>query len=101
MKEKESQKQSSQLSGKQDLDLHLKNHSDGPSGWDTVNRPEHYANQGSVECLDAIKSMLSKEEYIGYLRGNIFKYQWRRSKGNFKQDLGKAQFYLNRLKDEI
>ena len=36
---------------------------------DLVNKPEHY-NQGSIECIDAIEAMLSKEEFIGYLRGN-------------------------------
>lgn len=97
----ESQEQSLQDSGKMEQDHPNKNRSNGQSGWDMVNHPEHYANQGGVECIDAIQSMLNKDEYIGYLRGNIFKYLWRRSKGNYKQDLDKAQFYLNRLKDEI
>tara|TARA_Y100000758_G_scaffold302477_1_gene270566 strand:+ start:2123 stop:2437 length:315 start_codon:yes stop_codon:yes gene_type:complete len=69
----------------------------GQSGWDIVDRPEHYANQGPIECIDAIESMLSREEFIGYLRGNVFKYQWRRSKGNFEQDLEKSRWYSNRL----
>ena len=63
-----------------------------------VNSPAHYAQQGDIECIDAMESMLSKEEIIGYLRGNSFKYRWRcRSKGNAVKDLRKAQWYENRL----
>ena len=36
---------------------------------DLVNNPDHY-NQGEIECIDAIEAMLSKREFIGYLRGN-------------------------------
>jgi hypothetical protein len=42
--------------------------------------------------------MLSREEFIGFLRGNSFKYRWRcRSKRNAVKDLLKAQWYENRL----
>ena len=43
---------------------------------DVVNNPEHY-NQGKIECIDSIEAMLTKEEFIGYLRGNSHKYRWR------------------------
>jgi hypothetical protein len=64
---------------------------------DAVNSPEHYKN-GEIECIEAIKASLTKEAFRGYLKGNIEKYIWRyESKGNPKQDLEKAQWYLNRL----
>ena len=64
---------------------------------DMVNSPSHY-NSGKIECIDAMEAMLSREEFIGYLRGNAFKYMWRfRSKGNAEQDLAKANWYTNRL----
>lgn len=67
-------------------------------GNDDVNNPTHYADQGAVECIDAMESMLSREEFIGFLRGNSFKYRWRcRSKRNAVKDLLKAQWYENRL----
>ena len=67
-------------------------------GDDDVNNPTHYADQGAVECIDAMESMLSREEFIGFLRGNSFKYRWRcRSKRNAVKDLLKAQWYENRL----
>ena len=45
--------------------------------------------------------MLSKEELIGYLRGNSFKYRWRFRQKNGKQDLEKAEWYEKKLKDEL
>lgn len=67
-------------------------------GDEDVNSPAYYAAQGDIECIDAMESMLTREEIIGYLRGNSFKYRWRcRSKGNAVKDLRKAQWYENRL----
>ena len=62
-----------------------------------VNSPDHY-NTGKIECIDAMQAMLSHEEFVGFLRGNAFKYMWRfRNKGNAEQDLAKANWYTNRL----
>lgn len=67
---------------------------------DVVNAPEHY-NSGEIECIDAMKAMLTKEEFIGYLRGNVFKYQWRyKYKGKPIQDLRKARWYSDKLLSE-
>ena len=64
---------------------------------DEVNKPQHY-NNGSIECIEAIEGMLTPEEYIGYLRGNTLKYQWRcRYKGHPVVDLRKARWYEERL----
>lgn len=64
---------------------------------DNVNSPAHYGS-GNIECIDYIEDFLTKEEFIGYLRGNIAKYmhRWRR-KGKPVEDLEKANWYLNRL----
>ncbi len=60
--------------------------------------PAHYKH-GTIECYDAIASMLSQEELRGYLRGNIMKYTWRyRHKGG-ATDLDKADWYFNKLKE--
>ena len=68
---------------------------------DMVNSPPHYNNNpGMIECIDAIRAMLSPEEYIGYLRGNSLKYRWRFRYKNGIEDLEKAEWYENRLKEE-
>lgn len=61
-----------------------------------VNHPAHYT-AGGIECYDAMAAMLTREEMIGYLRGNSFKYRWRfRSKGG-AEDLHKAEWYEKKL----
>lgn len=62
---------------------------------DHVN-PDHYT-KGTIESIDAMEASMSKEEFQGYLKGNIQKYLWRwRDKGGV-QDLHKAKWYLRRL----
>lgn len=63
---------------------------------DNVNNPSHYGH-GSIECIDYIEDFLTREEYIGYLRGNIAKYNHRWRHKNGLEDLAKAQWYHNRL----
>ena len=67
---------------------------------DLVNHPPHY-NNGKIECIDAIEAMLTHEEYVGYLRGNSLKYRWRFRYKDFIQDLKKAEWYENRLLEEL
>ena len=63
--------------------------------------PEHYTGS-KIECIDAIKGMLGGYGFCCYLRGNIIKYLWRcPDKGNMAQDLKKAEWFLNRLIEEI
>jgi hypothetical protein len=64
---------------------------------DNVNHPAHYGS-GSIECIDYLEDFMTKEEFIGYLRGNIGKYLHRwRWKGKPLEDLNKASWYLNKL----
>jgi hypothetical protein len=64
---------------------------------DSVNRPSHYAS-GGVECIEAIKASMSREAFLGYLKGNVQKYLWRyEKKANPPEDLKKARWYLERL----
>lgn len=68
---------------------------------DVVNSPPHYSN-GTVECIDYLKDNMSYEAYLGYLEGNLKKYLHRwRYKGKPLEDLSKANWYLNRLRQEL
>lgn len=68
---------------------------------DPVNHPSHYTQNG-IECIEAIKASMTAEEFRGYLKGNAMKYLWRyQDKGNPAQDIAKANWYLNRLKEEL
>ena len=62
-----------------------------------VDHPRHY-NQGKIETIEIIKSSMNKEQYKGFLKGNILKYICRSEfKENELEDLQKAQWYLNEL----
>jgi hypothetical protein len=66
---------------------------------DVVNHPPHYAS-GRIECIDAIDVAvdgLTPQEAV--CSGNVIKYVWRFKRKNGKQDLLKAQWYLQRLID--
>jgi hypothetical protein len=68
---------------------------------DPVNSPEHY-NMLSVEAIDIIEMSMTKEEFLGYLKGNAMKYVIRyKHKGNPKQDLLKSIWYLNKLTEKL
>lgn len=67
---------------------------------DLVNQPPHY-NMGGIECVEAIKASMSAEEFQGYLKGNAIKYLWRYRHKNGVQDLQKANWYNNRLIEEL
>jgi hypothetical protein len=69
---------------------------DGTPQPDLVNAPPHY-RQGDIECIDAIRSALTDEEFRGYLKGNSMKYVWREKHKGGDQDLKKAAWYLNRI----
>ena len=44
---------------------------------DIVNNPRHYKGNKGIETIDFIENVLTREEFIGYLRGNVIKYQSR------------------------
>jgi hypothetical protein len=68
---------------------------------DNVSSPKHYT-VGGIEVIDIIEAKLTKEEYIGYLKGNIIKYTLRSSfKGNLVQDMEKADVYKNWLLQQV
>ena len=69
-----------------------------PSKKDNIN-PPHYKS-GEIECIDAIKSSMTKDEFQGALKANILKYIWRFPEKNGIEDLFKAKWYLNRLISE-
>jgi len=62
---------------------------------ENVNQPSHY--QGGIECIEAIKASMSKEQFKGYLKGNVMKYLWRYDRKNGLEDLQKAEVYLGWL----
>ena len=68
---------------------------------DMVCHPAHY-NQGKVECIDAMAAAtVNKRGIEAICVSNVIKYLFRYETKNGLEDVKKAQFYLNRLVDEL
>lgn len=66
-----------------------------------VHHPAHY-NQGKVECIDAMAAAtVNKRGIEAICVSNVIKYLFRYETKNGLEDVKKAQFYLNRLVDEL
>lgn len=65
-----------------------------------MNEPIYYNIYG-LSPLQAFKQgLLSEEQYIGFLKGNVIKYTIRcENKGNPIEDIDKAIDYLQHLKE--
>jgi len=61
---------------------------------DNVKSPPHY-KQGAIECIEAIQSALTEEEFRGYCKGNALKYIWRERHKGGTESLEKAAWYLD------
>ena len=58
---------------------------------------DHYKRL-AVQPWDAMEAWMTREQFIGYLRGNALKYLARAgSKGDAREDYAKAQHYLVKL----
>ena len=71
-----------------------------------VKEPRHYAGNGKVACMDALKSMMyGVESKLTatqiYWWGCSLKYLWRWPWKNGKQDLEKSKQCLQYLIDEL
>lgn len=68
---------------------------------DVVNHPSHYT-RGSVECIDAIASAtVGKSGIEAVCVANSIKYLWRYEEKGGLESVRKAQWYLNRLIEEL
>lgn len=66
---------------------------------DLLDNQSHYKNQG-IEPIVLMKTNFSKEEYAGFLQGNVLKYMLRYKDKNGLEDLKKAKTYLTWLIEE-
>lgn len=58
---------------------------------------QHYKEMG-VQPWDVMESVLTHEEFIGFLKGNVIKYAMRQGKKD-SDDAGKAKHYRMKLKE--
>lgn len=56
----------------------------------------HYASK-AVQPWDAMQAWMSREEFAGYLRGNVLKYMARCNDKGGIEDVQKARHYIDKL----
>lgn len=66
---------------------------------DLIENQPHYKNQG-IEPINLMRANFSKEEFAGFLQGNVLKYMLRYKDKNGVEDLKKAKTYLTWLIEE-
>ena len=67
---------------------------------DNIN-PQHYRN-GEVECIEAIAAAtINKPGIQAVCVANVIKYLWRYESKNRLEDVRKAQWYLEKLIEEL
>ena len=72
------------------------------NGLDMVNHPSHYKAKNGMEVIDVIEAFTANlEGYKATHTGNVIKYICRWKEKNGLEDLKKAQWYLNRLIENI
>ena len=65
-----------------------------------VNQPQHYLGDDIYEPHKVLEAWLTPEQFIGYCRGQAIVYLMRAGrKGQYKQDLAKAEYYAKRELD--
>lgn len=73
---------------------------DVASEHDPVNHPSHYMLFPGIESIDIIQRSLTPEQFAGFCMGNALKYRLRAGeKGDAVEDLGKANWYRDKLKE--
>lgn len=71
---------------------------------DSVNHPNHYCQDGSIECIDEMIEMFGKEEVMSFCKLNVWKYRKRACFKNGEEDMKKSDWYMKKyieLKKEI
>jgi hypothetical protein len=58
----------------------------------------HYKDM-AIQPWAVMESVLTKEEFIGFLKGNIIKYSLRAGRKDGSDDAGKAKHYMMKLKE--
>ena len=61
--------------------------------------PSHYVLEDGSDSMEVMAKLLGEEQYVGFLRGNAFKYLIRYALKGGLEDLYKAGDYVARLAD--
>ena len=60
----------------------------------------HYKDMG-VQPWEVMEVVLTREEFIGFLKGNVIKYSMRQGKKQDSDDANKARHYAAKLREVL
>jgi hypothetical protein len=60
----------------------------------------HYKDM-PVQPWAVMQAVLTREEFLGFLKGNIIKYSMRAGRKDGSDDAGKAKHYMQKLDEEL
>lgn len=58
----------------------------------------HYKDM-AIQPWTVMEAVLTREEFIGFLRGNVIKYSLRAGRKEGSDDAGKARHYIQKLRE--
>lgn len=67
----------------------------------TITNPTYYKNDNGEDLITYFVKNFTREQFVGFMVGNIMKYITRFEGKNGLEDLDKAKEYITRLHDEL
>lgn len=61
---------------------------------------DHYTSM-PIQPWELMEAVLTREEWIGYLKGNLIKYSMRNGRKEDSDDAGKARHYRQKLHEVL
>ena len=67
-----------------------------------LDKQAEYHSAGGIESIDVMTAKLTRDQFLGFLLGNVLKYALRANfKNQWKADIRKLSVYAGRLNDEV
>ena len=78
--------------------VNIKDGTNGTTANDIQVGGQHYKTM-PIQPWEVMEAVLSREEFIGFLRGNVIKYSMRAGRKEGSDDANKARHYMMKLKE--
>ena len=78
--------------------MSIKDGANGTTANDIQVGGQHYKTM-PVQPWDVMESVLTHEEFIGFLKGNVIKYSMRAGRKEGSDDANKARHYMMKLRE--
>lgn len=78
--------------------MSMDKHFNGTRADDLQISGNHYKDM-AIQPWELMQSVLTHEEFVGFLKGNIIKYSLRTGRKDGSDDLGKCRHYMLKLKE--